>query len=129
MTGHHITGNHPPLPQSFAAFWPYYMAAHQNARNRSVHYLGTAGGLASIIAALALQLWWLPLVGLVFGYACAWAGHFWFERNKPATWVRPWWSLLGDWKMAWMKVTGREAEAVRLGRDLPNIVEMVRATR
>ncbi|MFN3592926.1 MAG: Mpo1-like protein, partial [Thermaurantiacus sp.] len=61
------------------------------------------------------------------GYGCAWFGHFAFERNRPASWVRWWWSFLGDWKMYGHWLTGREREAVALGRDLPDIVEAVRA--
>lgn len=124
-----MTGNHPPIPQSFAEFWPYYMAAHQDPRNRAVHYVGSAGGLAALVAAGLTGQWWLLLAGVAFGYACAWFGHFVFERNKPATWVKPWWSFLGDWRMFGMFLSGRSREAVALGRDLPDIVEMVRAGR
>jgi hypothetical protein len=121
--------NQPPIPQSFAEFWPYYMAAHQDPRNRMVHYLGSTGGLAALFAALFTGQWWLLLAGIFFGYACAWCGHFRFEHNKPATWVKPWWSFLGDWRMFWMKLSGREGEAVALGQGLPDIVDMVRAAR
>jgi hypothetical protein len=124
-----MPNNLPPIPQSFAEFWPYYMAAHQDRRNRAVHYLGSTGGLVALVGAFATGNWWLILAGVLFGYACAWFGHFRFEHNKPATWVKPWWSFLGDWRMFWMKLTAREDEAVALGRDLPDIVEMVRAAR
>lgn len=124
-----MSGNHPPIPQSFAEFWPYYMAAHQDPRNRAVHYVGSAGGLAALAAAGLTGQWWLLLAAVVFGYACAWFGHFAFEHNKPATWVKPWWSFLGDWRMFGMFLSGRSREAVALGRDLPDIVDMVRAGR
>ncbi len=124
-----MSTNQPPVPQSFAEFWPYYMAAHQDRRNRNIHYAGSAGGLAALVALAATGTWWLLPAGFVFGYACAWIGHFRFEHNKPATWVKPWWSFMGDWRMFWMKISGREEEAVALGRGLPDIVEMVRAAR
>ena len=124
-----MTTNQPPIPQSFAEFWPYYMAAHQDPRNRMVHYVGSTGGLLALLAGVLTGNWWLPLVGIVFGYACAWFGHVRFEHNRPATWVKPWWSLLGDWRMFWMKLSGREGEAVALGRGLPDIVDLVRAAR
>ena len=41
---------------------------------------------------------WL-LVGLLCGYGFAWLGHFAFEKNKPASFKRPLYSLLGDWRM------------------------------
>lgn len=121
-----MTGNQPPIPQSFAEFWPWYMAAHQDSRCRRVHYLGSAGGLAALMAAIVTGQWWLILAGIAFGYACAWFGHFRFEHNRPATWVKPWWSFLGDWKMFGMWLSGREQEAVALGRDLPDIVDTIR---
>ena len=124
-----MSASQPPIPQSFAEFWPYYMAAHQDRRNRNIHYVGSAGGLAALVALAATGTWWLLPAGIVFGYACAWIGHFRFEHNKPATWVKPWWSFMGDWRMFWMKISGREEEAVALGRGLPDIVEMVRAAR
>jgi hypothetical protein len=119
--------NQPPVPTTFAEFWPYYMAAHQDPRNRAIHYLGSAGGVAALAAGLVTATWWIPLAGILFGYACAWFGHFRFEHNRPATWVKPWWSFLGDWRMFWMKLSGREREAVALGHGLPDIVDMVRA--
>ena len=124
-----MSTNQPPIPQSFRDFWPYYMAAHQDRRNRNIHYVGSAGGLAALAALLVTGNGWLLPAGIVFGYACAWIGHFRFERNRPATWVKPWWSFMGDWRMFWMKISGREDEAVALGRGLPDIVDMVRAAR
>ncbi|PZU51161.1 MAG: DUF962 domain-containing protein [Sphingomonas sp.] len=124
-----MSTNQPPIPTSFAEFWPYYMAAHQDQRNRNIHYIGSAGGLAALAALVVTGNWWLVPAGILFGYGCAWIGHFRFEHNKPASWVKPWWSFMGDWRMFWMKISGREKEAVALGRDLPDIVEMVRAAR
>ncbi|MFN3370652.1 MAG: Mpo1-like protein [Sphingomonadaceae bacterium] len=121
--------NHPPLPRSFEEFWPWYMAAHQDARCRAVHYVGSIGGLVALGAFLATGQWWLIPAGIVFGYACAWSGHFVFERNRPATFVKPWWSFMGDWRMFWMWITGRERQAVALGADLPDISETIRAAR
>jgi hypothetical protein len=122
-----MSRNMPPVPQTFEEFWPYYMAAHQDRRNRWAHYIGSAGALAATGGLLVTGSWWLLPAGLVWGYGCAWFGHFVFERNRPASWVRARWSLMGDWRMFFMAVTGREREAVALGHDLPDIVAMVRA--
>ncbi|MGN6808142.1 MAG: Mpo1-like protein, partial [Trinickia sp.] len=36
---------------------------------------------------------------LVCGYGFAWVGHFFFEKNRPATFSHPLYSLMGDWVM------------------------------
>ena len=124
-----MSTNLPPVPRTFAEFWPYYMAAHQDPRNRAVHYAGSAGGLLALGAGLATGQWWFLAAGLVWGYACAWFGHLVFEHNKPASWVRWWWSFFGDWRMFWAKISGRSRQAVALGHGLPDITAMVKAAR
>ena len=42
-----------------------------------------------------LLLWALPLAG----YSFAWAGHFFFEKNRPATFRHPLYSFAADWVM------------------------------
>jgi hypothetical protein len=121
--------NLPPVPASFSEFWPYYMAAHQDPRCRAVHYVGTTGALAAIVAtAVTLNPLWL-LAGIVWGYGFAWIGHYGFEKNKPASFVKWWWSLIGDWKMYGLWITGRLRPHIERGRDLPNINDMVGASR
>lgn len=45
------------------------------------------------------QAWWLIILALGVGYACAWFGHFYLEKNKPATFTYPFYSFLADWVM------------------------------
>jgi hypothetical protein len=93
--------------QSFREFYPYYLAEHSNLTCRRLHYAGTTGVLVlALFAPLAGQsvwLWALPAVG----YGPAWAGHFFFERNRPATFKYPFYSLAGDFLMYWQMLTGR----------------------
>ena len=35
----------------------------------------------------------------VVGYGFAWVGHYVFEKNRPATFKHPWYSLAGDFVM------------------------------
>jgi hypothetical protein len=83
----------------FADFYPFYLSQHADRSCRRLHFAGTSLGLAAIAAAvLTLNFWWL-LAGLVAGYAFAWAGHFFFEKNRPATFTHPLYSFMGDWVM------------------------------
>ena len=92
---------------SFAEFYPYYLGEHSNRTCRRLHFAGITTVLLLALAALVsgrLQwLWALP----VLGYGPAWAGHFFFERNRPATFRYPFFSLAGDFVMCWQMLTGR----------------------
>jgi hypothetical protein len=83
--------------------------------NRALHFLGTTLSLLALVASLALAvpLWLLAVP--VAGYGPAWVGHFLFEKNKPATFQHPLWSLRGDCRMYGFMWTGRMgAEVLRL---------------
>ncbi len=85
--------------KSFADFYPFYLSQHSNRTCRRLHFVGTTiGGLFLLHAIESLNPWWI-LVGLAVGYAFAWGGHFYFERNRPATFTYPFYSFLGDWAM------------------------------
>lgn len=99
-------------PSSFGAFWPHYLMAHRNPRCRSLHYVGSTGGLLGLILAIVrLDPLWL-VAGLLFAYALAWIGHFTVERNRPATFGNPIWSLIGDIRMYLLWLTGRLGPAL-----------------
>jgi hypothetical protein len=83
----------------FADFYPFYLAEHSNRTNRRLHFLGTSLGVAALAHSLStLNFWWL-LAGVVAGYGCAWIGHFFVEKNRPATFTYPLYSFMGDWVM------------------------------
>lgn len=83
----------------FADFYPYYLQEHRDSTCRRLHFIGTS--LVILILAFAVLsanwtlLWVLPLAGYTF----AWIGHFFFEKNRPATFKHPFYSLLGDFMM------------------------------
>jgi len=84
---------------SFADFYPFYLSEHSSRANRRLHFIGTSLAVAAILHSLStLDFWWL-LAGAVAGYGCAWVGHFFFEKNRPATFTYPLYSFMGDWVM------------------------------
>jgi hypothetical protein len=96
-----------PRYSTFREFYPFYLGEHVNRTCRRLHFVGTSLGLLMlIVAALTRNPWWL-VAALVSGYAFAWAGHFFFERNRPATFSYPLFSLAGDWVMWKDMLTGR----------------------
>jgi hypothetical protein len=92
---------------SFADFWPYYLREHSRPATRALHYIGTSLVVALAIYALLAGKWLLLLAIPVAGYFFAWVGHFGIEKNRPATFTYPLWSLGADFKMWWMWLTGR----------------------
>lgn len=92
---------------SFAQFYPYYLAQHDNRLCRRAHFVGTSLAIGAVAQALVGgHAWWLP-VALAAGYGGAWIGHFAFEKNRPATFDNPVYSLRADWVMYWQMLTGR----------------------
>ena len=84
---------------SFREFYPAYLADHSDPNCRRLHFTGSALVLLALGAAAAKRDWrWLAAVPLL-GYGFAWAGHFFFEQNRPATFRHPLYSLAGDWTM------------------------------
>ena len=93
--------------KTYSAFFDFYLSEHNQPLTRAVHYLGsTLGILALVLAVRTLNPLWI-LVGLVAGYGCAWAGHFFIEHNRPATFKYPLWSFMGDYHMYFLWLTGQ----------------------
>ncbi|HUT49536.1 MAG TPA: DUF962 domain-containing protein [Alphaproteobacteria bacterium] len=92
---------------NYADFWPFYLGEHRKPTTRALHYFGTSAGLTCLVAALATQAWWLLLGAFVSGYLFAWIGHFFVEKNRPATFTYPFWSFISDFRMFGTWIAGR----------------------
>ncbi len=92
---------------TFAEFWPFYLREHSKPRTRALHYVGTTLVVVLAIFALATANWWVLVALPIAGYFFAWIAHFGVEKNRPATFTYPAWSLKADFKMWWLWLTGR----------------------
>jgi hypothetical protein len=92
---------------SFREFYPYYLGEHSDRTCRRLHVVGTTLAVVQAVAALLLRAPALLFSGLVAAYGFAWVGHFVFEKNRPATFRYPLYSLLGDFAMVRDVLAGR----------------------
>jgi hypothetical protein len=91
----------------FADFYPYYLQEHRDSTCRRLHFIGTSLVILIMATALLSASWVLLGVLPLAGYTFAWVGHFFFEKNRPATFKHPLYSLLGDFVMYRDMLTGK----------------------
>lgn len=93
---------------SFNEFYPYYLSEHRKTGTRVTHFIGTTAFFALLFYAAFSGWYWGVLIGIASAYGMAWIGHFFIERNKPATFQYPLWSLMGDFKLYFAILAGKE---------------------
>lgn len=91
---------------TFADFYPFYLSEHSNMINRKLHVVGTTIAFLLLFYSLFTGEYGLLKFFPVIGYGFAWVGHFFFEKNKPATFKYPFYSFAGDLRMWYECVTG-----------------------
>lgn len=102
--------------ESFGAFWPFYLREHAQPMTRIWHYVGSTLAIAVLLFAVFSRNWWLLLAVPLAGYFFAWVSHAFVERNKPATFTYPFWSLIADYKMYGLFLMGKlDAELDKAG--------------
>lgn len=100
---------------NYPEFWEFYVQEHSRPLTRALHLIGTLLGLALVVYFIATDRWYFFPVFFVVGYAFAWFAHFVIEKNRPATFQYPFWSLISDFKMIAYMLTGR------MGREIDRI--------
>jgi hypothetical protein len=94
--------------KTFSEFYPYYLSEHQDKTCRTLHFIGTSLFFVFLMGAFLFHKLELLILCPIAGYGFAWAGHFFFEKNKPATFQYPLYSLLGDFKLYFEILAGKE---------------------
>lgn len=95
------------LYKSFWSFYPYYLTEHARPINRYFHFFGTSLVIACFVALLVTSKAWYFAAMPLCGYGFAWFGHFVLEKNRPATFQYPLYSLGSDFVMFWHILTGQ----------------------
>ncbi len=91
---------------TFFEFWPFYLQEHARAATRYLHFVGTALALLLLAYCMFTARWFLLLGVPVAGYLFAWLSHAFVERNRPATFTYPAWSLVADFRMFYLWISG-----------------------
>ena len=81
------------------SFYNFYLDEHQNMACRRLHFAGSSFGLIGLAKSVKNRSAKPLLKGIAAGYACAWVGHFFFEKNKPASFKSPLKSFASDFRM------------------------------
>ena len=94
-------------PNSFSEYYSYYLTLHQNKVCRRLHVAGQLTTISLLAYTVYSQIWILLLLVPFVVYPFAWAGHMFFEKNKPAAWSNPLWAKASDWLMLRDWILGR----------------------
>jgi len=103
--------------ENLKEFYPFYLTEHQHLTSRVLHFIGTSLFLGivfySIFTEQYQKLWFAPLAG----YGFAWVGHYFFEKNKPATFQYPGMSLVSDFIMFFHILTGQLPTKMKAAKE------------
>jgi hypothetical protein len=117
-----VPGVNAPDPTTYEEFWPYYVSQHLHPVTRVMHIVGTTLAILTLVAAIVFRAP-LLLIGVpLLGYGFAFASHFIWEKNRPATFGHPLWSFRADLRQLWKAYAGAlpaDVRAVRAAAGVP----------
>jgi len=105
-----------PRISSYDEFWRFYLHEHANPKTRLWHIAGTGAACVFLLAAIVTYRFEFLIAAFIAGYGPAWIAHVGIEKNRPATFRYPLWSLVADFRMtfAWVR-GGLDRELERAG--------------
>ena len=101
-----MSGSEAQRIDTYSAFWPFYLQQHAKRETRLWHIAGTGAASVILVAAILTFSFELFLAAVLVGYGPAWISHFVIEKNRPATFRYPVWSLMSDYRMAALWLMG-----------------------
>ena len=104
--------------RDFESFYPFYLSQHRDPVCRVLHVVGVSVAASLLVGAAVTGEWRLAVAAPLCGYGLSWIGHFGFERNKPATFGYPAYSVRGDLRMTWDVLAGRLSWSAYLDEDI-----------
>lgn len=99
--------------KSLKEFYPFYLTEHRNLTSRILHFTGTGLVVLLLFAAVLFHEIRFLIPTPFLGYGFAWVGHYFFEKNKPATFQYPAYSLASDFILFWELLTGNQSFKVK----------------
>lgn len=109
------------LYKTFRDFYPYYLTEHALPTNYWLHFFGTLGVITCLTLGLVTSNGILFIIMPFCGYGFAWVGHYIFEKNRPATFTYPLYSLASDFVMFWHVLTGQITKKMKEAHQICNI--------
>jgi hypothetical protein len=117
-----VPGVNAAAPTTYEEFWPYYVSQHLHPMTRAMHVIGTTLAILAIVAAVVFRAPIVLIAVPVLGYGFAFASHFIWEKNKPASFGHPLWSFRADLRQLWRAYAGlltHDVRAVRAAARVP----------
>jgi len=99
--------------KSLQEFYPFYISEHQNTTSRILHFIGTGLVIICVMGSILFHNLRFLIAVPFLGYGFAWVGHFFFEKNKPATFQYPFYSLASDFILFWELLNGKQPFKVK----------------